>query len=152
MASSSLKKIILKSSEGGTFEIEEAVAVQSQTIKLLMDDDCANNTAIPISNVTSKILAMVIEYCKKHVDVVSSDELRKWDAEFVKVDQDTLFKLILAARYLDIKSLYDLGCMTTANNIKDKTPEEIRKILNIKDEYTPEEKEEVRRENSWAFE
>ena len=152
MASSSLKKIILKSSEGETFEIEEAVAVQSQTIKHLIDDECVNDTEIPLTNVTGKILAMVIEYCKKHVDAASSDELEKWDADFVKVDQDTLLKLILAARYLDIKSLYDLGCLTTANNIKDKTPEEIRKIFNIKNDYTPEEKEEVRCENSWAFE
>jgi len=151
MASSS-KKIILKSSDGETFEIEEAVAVQSQTIKHLIGDESANDTGIPVLNVTSKILAMVIEYCKKHVDAASSDELKKWDAEFVKVDQDTFLKLILAAMYLDIKSLYDLACMTTANNIKDKTPEEICKIFNIKNEYTPEEKEEVRRENSWAFE
>ena len=149
---SSLKKIILKSSEGETFEIEEAVAVQSQTIKHLIDDECVNDTEIPLTNVTGKILAMVIEYCKKHVDAASSDELEKWDADFVKVDQDTLLKLILAARYLDIKSLYDLGCLTTANNIKDKTPEEIRKIFNIKNGCTPEEEEEGRRENSWAFE
>jgi len=151
MASSS-KKIILKSSDDETFEIEETVAVQSQTIKHLIGNECANDTGIPVSNVTGKILAMVIEYCKKHVDAASSDELEKWDAEFVKVDQDTLLKLILAASHLDIKSLYDLTCMTIANNIKDKTAEEIRKIFNIKDEYTPEEKEEVRHENSWAFE
>ncbi|RHN59522.1 putative SKP1 component, dimerization [Medicago truncatula] len=87
---------------------------------------------------------MVIEYCKKHVDAASSDELEKWDAEFDKIDQDTLLKLILAANYL--------ACLTTANNIKDKTPEEIRKIFNIKNDYTSAEKEEVRRENSWAFE
>jgi len=124
MASLPSKKIILKSYEGETFEIEEAVAVQSQTIKLLIDDDCANDTGIPVSNVTSKILAMVIEYCKKHVDVVSSDELRKWDAEFVQVDQDTLFNLISAANYLNIKSLLDLTCMTAADNIKHKIPEE----------------------------
>jgi len=152
MATSSSKKIILKSCDGETFEIEEAVAVQSQTIKHLIDDDCSNETGIPISNVTGKILAMVIEYCKKHIDAASSDELEKWDAEFVKVDQNTLFDLISAANYLDIKSLLDFTCITTADNIKDKTAEEIRKIFNIKNDFTPEEEEKVRRENSWAFE
>jgi S-phase kinase-associated protein 1 len=152
MATSSLKKIILKSSDGESFEIEEAVAMQSQTIKHLIDDECANDTGIPISNVTSKILALVFEYCKKHVDAASSDELEKWDAEFVKVDQNTLFHLIMAANYLDIKSLLDLTCMTAADNIKDKTAEEIGKIFNIENDYTPEEEEKVRRENSWAFE
>jgi S-phase kinase-associated protein 1 len=48
-------------------------------------------------------LAKVIEYCKKHVDAVSSDdkpsedELKAWDADFVKVDQATLFDLILVS-------------------------------------------------------
>lgn len=152
MATSSSKKIILKSSDGETFEIEEAVAVQSQTIKHLIDDECANDTGIPISNVTGKILALVLEYCKKHVDTASSDELEKWDAKFVKVDQNTLFDFISAANYLDIKSLLDISCMTTADNIKDKTTEEIRKIFNIENDYTLEEEEKVHHENSWAFE
>lgn len=46
-----------------------------------------------------------------------------WDAEFVKVDQSTLFDLILAANYLNIKSLLDLTCQTVAQMIKGKSPE-----------------------------
>ncbi|AES87709.2 SCF ubiquitin ligase, SKP1 component [Medicago truncatula] len=51
--------------DGATFEIEEAVAVESQTIKHSIDD-VSDDTGIPIPNVTGKILAKVIEYCKKH--------------------------------------------------------------------------------------
>jgi S-phase kinase-associated protein 1 len=36
--------------------------------------------------------------------------------------------------------------------IKGKTPDEIRKKFNIENDFTPEEEEEVRRENQWAFE
>lgn len=36
--------------------------------------------------------------------------------------------------------------------IKGKTPEEIRTTFNIKNDFTAEEEEEVRRENQWAFE
>ncbi|CAO2830667.1 unnamed protein product [Amaranthus hypochondriacus] len=158
MASS--RKILLKSSDGETFEVDEVVALESQTIKHMVEDDCADNV-IPLPNVTSKILAKVIEYCKKHVDSSKSsenndrqvdDELKTWDADFVKVDQATLFDLILAANYLNIKSLLDLTCQTVADMIKGKTPEEIRKTFNIKNDFTPEEEEEVRRENQWAFE
>ena len=46
-----------------------------------------------------------------------------WDSEFVKVDQSTLFDLILAANYLNIKGLLDLTCQTVAQMIKGKTPE-----------------------------
>ncbi|KAJ9165938.1 hypothetical protein P3X46_020749 [Hevea brasiliensis] len=153
------KKITLKSSDGETFEVDEAVALESQTIKHMIEDDCADN-GIPLPNVTSKILSKVIEYCKKHVETSKSDdrpssvddELKAWDAEFVKVDQATLFDLILAANYLNIKSLLDHTCQTVADKIKGKTPEEIRTTFNIRDEFTPEEEEEVRRENQWAFE
>lgn len=68
------------------------------------------------------------------------------------MDQGVLFELILAANYLNIKSLLDLTCLTVANMIKGKTPEEIRKTFNIENDFTPEEEEEVRRENQWAFE
>ncbi|XP_028775351.1 SKP1-like protein 1A [Neltuma alba] len=151
------KKITLKSSDGEPFEVDEAVALQSQTIKHMIEDDCADS-GIPLPNVTSKILAKVIEYCKKHVDAANSEEkiseedLRAWDADFVRVDQATLFDLILAANYLNIKSLLDLTCQNVADMIKGKTPEEIRKTFNIKNDFTPDEEEEVRRENQWAFE
>ncbi|XP_057420078.1 SKP1-like protein 1A [Lotus japonicus] len=157
MASSPPKKVTLKSSDGEAFEVDEVVALESQTIKHMVEDDCADS-GIPLPNVTSKILARVIEYCKKHVEASSSgekpteEELKQWDAEFVKVDQATLFDLILAANYLNIKSLLDLTCQTVADMIKGKTPEEIRKTFNIKNDFTPEEEEEVRRENQWAFE
>ncbi|KAJ4830426.1 hypothetical protein Tsubulata_032911 [Turnera subulata] len=72
--------------------------------------------------------------------------------EFTKVDQDTLFDVLLASNYLDIKNLLDLVCQTVADMIKGKTTEEIRKTFHIKNDYTPEEEEEVRRENQWAFE
>ncbi|KAF5462154.1 SKP1-like protein 1B [Juglans microcarpa x Juglans regia] len=156
---SSGRKITLRSSDGETFEVDEAVALESQTIKHMIEDDCADN-GIPLPNVTSKILSKVIEYCKKHVEAPKAEDraasldedLKTWDAEFVKVDQATLFDLILAANYLNIKSLLDLTCQTVADMIKGKTPEEIRKTFNIKNDFTPEEEEEVRRENQWAFE
>ncbi|KAA0052945.1 SKP1-like protein 1B [Cucumis melo var. makuwa] len=144
-------------SDGDYFEVDGAVALQSQTIRHMIEDSCADN-GIPLPNVNSKILAKVIEYCRKHVNASSLDpapsvdDLKTWDRDFVNVDQATLFDLILAANYLDIKSLLDLTCQTVADMIKGKTPEEIRKTFNIKNDFTPEEEEEVRRENQWAFE
>lgn len=70
----------------------------------------------------------------------------------LQVDQGTLFELILAANYLDIKGLLDVTCKTVANMIKGKTPEEIRKTFNIKNDFTASEEEQVRKENEWCEE
>jgi S-phase kinase-associated protein 1 len=171
MAAEGEKKtmIMLRSSDGEEFEIEEDVAIQSQTILHMIEDGCADST-IPLPNVDSKILSMVIEYCKKHVQeeaaaatkeaagaspadsIKNMEELKTFDAKFVQVDQATLFALILAANYLDIKGLFDLTCQTVADMMKDKTPEQICEMFNIKNDFTPEEEAEIRKENQWAFE
>ncbi|BFG21262.1 hypothetical protein CerSpe_075360 [Prunus speciosa] len=156
MASVEMKKITLKSDDGEIFMVEEAVAMQSQTIKHMMEDNCADGV-IPLPKVTSNILAKVIEYCRKHNEEVADGEnkediLKKWDTEFMKVDQVTLFHLIMTANYLNIKSLLDLIVQTVADMIKGKTPEGIRETFNIKNDFTPEEEKEIRMENQWAFE
>ncbi|KAH7664134.1 S-phase kinase-associated protein 1-like protein [Dioscorea alata] len=118
------KVIALQSSDGETFEVEGSVLMESQVIKPLIEEDCAEN--IPLYNVTSKTISKVIEYCKKHADhasKASDDEIKAWDADFVKVDQDTLFDLIL----------------TVADMMKGKTPGEIRKFFNLKNNFTPED-------------
>ncbi|KAF5827896.1 E3 ubiquitin ligase [Dunaliella salina] len=160
MASTSAEKVKLCSSDTQQFEVEREVADTSETVKNLIEDSGAEDV-IPLPNVSGKILAKVIEYCKYHVDAnkkgpdgkpaKSEEDVKHWDAEFVKVDQSTLFDLILAANYLNIKGLLDLTCQTVAQMIKGKTPEEIRKQFHIKNDFTPEEEEEVRRENQWAF-
>ncbi|KAL8092325.1 hypothetical protein AgCh_034576 [Apium graveolens] len=137
--SSESNMIVLRSSDNETFEVEEAVAVESQTIKHMIEDDCAGTT-IPLPNVMRRI------------KTAKDEELKKFDAEFVKVDQGVLLDHILAANYLNMKSHLDLTCQTVADMIKGKTPVEIRKTFNIKNDFTPEEEEEVRRENAWAFE
>ena len=99
-------------------------------------------------------------------------DIDEWDQKFMQVDQEMLFEIILvcpslnfplkllrtytdcsqAANYLDIKALLDVGCKTVANMIKGKSPEEIRKTFNIQNDFTPEEEDQIRRENEWAEE
>ena len=78
------------------------------------DDD----EAIPLPNVNAAILKKVITWCTHHKDDApppeddenkekSTDDISTWDMEFLKVDQGTLFELILAANYLDIKGLLE---------------------------------------------
>jgi S-phase kinase-associated protein 1 len=87
------------------------------------------------------------EHIKPHV---SDDDLRAFDQEFVSVDDDLLFNLILAANYLDMKVLLDATCMAVAEQIKKcKSPAELRGRFNITGDFTPEEEDDVRRQYSW---
>ncbi|XP_021756185.1 SKP1-like protein 1A [Chenopodium quinoa] len=158
MASS--RKIILKSADNKLFEIGGNAAMLSQTIKNLIEDIGESNDPIPLHNVSSTILLKIIQYCNKHVEeenkaeseTPNNDDLKQWDADFLKVDENILFDLVLAANYMEIKSLLDLTSHRPADMIKEMTPEEIRMKFNIKNDYTPEDEEKVRKENQWAFE
>ena len=163
--------IALQSSDGEKFDVPKEIARKSVTIKTMLedlglDDDDSNCEAVPLPNVVGSVLKKVIEWCEKHKDEPtptqeeeekdlnpeSLDQIPKWDEDFFNVDQALVFELILAANYLDIKGLLNLGCKIVAKMIRGKTPEEIRKHFNIKNDFTPEEEEKIRKENEWCNE
>uniref|UniRef100_A0A914X9I3 Skp1-related protein n=2 Tax=Plectus sambesii TaxID=2011161 RepID=A0A914X9I3_9BILA len=167
MAESSSKPTIkVQSSDGEVFDVDQDVIKLSNTINTMlqdlgMDAEQDQTEAIPLQNVNAAILKKVIQWCQYHKEdpppaedddnkEKRTDDIPSWDAEFLKVDQGTLFELILAANYLDIKGLLDVTCKTVANMIKGKTPEEIRRTFNIKNDFTPEEEEQIRKENAWC--
>lgn len=170
MASESKPRMIrLKTCDNEVFNVElDVVKAASQTIKTMVDDlnigDDDTDEEIPVSKVTAAILKKVIEWAQHHKDdnLAAADEedtrerrtddIPQWDQEFLKVDQGTLFELIQAANFLDIKGLLDVTCKTVANMIKGKSPEEIRKTFNIANDFTPEEEATIREENKWAEE
>ncbi|KAJ3061740.1 hypothetical protein HDU98_002367 [Podochytrium sp. JEL0797] len=158
----------LVSSDAQTFAVERIVAERSVLLKNMIEDvGDSDDSPIPLPNVSAAILKKVLEYCTHHkseplpradedrdtLDATQSrpaDDIEEWDAEFIKVDNEVLFEIILAANYLDIKALLDLGCKTVANMIKGKKAQEIRDMFNIENDFTPEEEEQIRRENEWA--
>lgn len=156
--------VTLVSSDNETFSVPKAVACMSMTIKNTVDE--TDGGSVPVPNVSGKVMGQVLKYCTYHTDknkaktgegsstdsTKTDEEVKAWDTEYMQVDQGALFELILAANYLNIEPLLDLACATVAGMIKGKTPEEIRTQFNIVNDFTPEEEEEVRRENQWAFE
>jgi len=163
-ATSSTPSITLTSSDGVDITVDRQVATRSVLIKNLIDDlgEAATSEPVPIPNVNEAVLKKVMEWCEHHKndppatnddDADSrkkSTDIEEWDQKYMQVDQEMLFEIILAANYLDIKALLDVGCKTVANMIKGKSPEEIRKTFNIQNDFTPEEEEQIRRENEWA--
>jgi S-phase kinase-associated protein 1 len=95
-----------------------------------------------------------LEYCRHYIEnpPASTDDKKKlelsdWDKKFCEdMEQKTLFSVILAANFLDVKPLLDCTCLYIALKLKSMTPEEIRKEYNITKEFTPEEEEKARKE------
>ncbi|KAF4952871.1 hypothetical protein FSARC_12553 [Fusarium sarcochroum] len=160
------QKVWLASNDSANIEVDRVVAERSMLIKNMLedigDDGITQSNPIPIPNVNEAVLRKVIEWCDHHRNdppQAQDDEsdarkkttdIEEWDQKFMQVDQEMLFEIILASNYLDIKPLLDVGCKTVANMIKGKSPEEIRKTFNITNDFTPEEEEQIRRENEWA--
>uniref|UniRef100_A0AC35TIG3 Skp1-related protein n=1 Tax=Rhabditophanes sp. KR3021 TaxID=114890 RepID=A0AC35TIG3_9BILA len=95
-------------------------------------EDMNSKDPIVLPNCNSNILKLVITWCNFHKNdplhhdegearEKRTDDIPSWDAEFLKVEQGTLFELILAANYLGIKGLLDVTCNTVANTIKGKS-------------------------------
>ena len=155
-----MSPIKLRSSTDEIVTVELEVAKMSNLLSSMLGEDADLDEVIPLPNVKTAVLQRVMDYCRYHKEN-PSDEISKplrstnllecgvseWDNTFVTVEQDFLFELILAANYLDIKSLLDLTCAKVASMIKGKSPEEIRKQFNIVNDFTPEEEAQIMEEN-----
>ena len=145
--------------------VSRKAAEMSELIKSMLadDDDDSEIPEIPLLEVSSDVLKKVVEFLNKHKDdpmkqiskpittTILKDIVGEWDAEFADLEQEPLFKLILAANYLDIPSLLDLGICKLATMVKGKEPDEVKKMFNIEADITPEEEKMVRDQNPWIF-
>ncbi|XP_002132464.2 S-phase kinase-associated protein 1-like [Drosophila pseudoobscura] len=135
-----MQGIALESSDGEVFVVDVKVVNFSKVLRTMLQSSWLVDDGKPVvlSNITGAILRMVLDWIQYHQDdpqgteaAEKSSELQEWDANFVNVDQDTLFKLIMAAYFLKIKGLVDVTCKAVANSIKGKTTAELREMFNL---------------------
>jgi len=126
------------------YDVDKKNAFISTLIKTSLDTD-PSATEVPIPGVTSSVLNEVVAYMNHHKGVeppIIEKPLRSkvmkdvckdpWDAEFIDrigENRQALYDLILAANYMDIKSLLHLGCAKVASLIKGQPLEKIKDIL-----------------------
>lgn len=117
----------------------------SRMIREAIGDEEDIEDDFPIPKVDSDTLKLVVEYCTKYtetpMDVIDTplkgetiEEIvtPQWYATWCKaMDRQTVFNLVAAANYLDIKPLLDLTCLGVAVEIKGKSVEELREIFHI---------------------
>jgi len=134
-----------------SFEISRKCAELSKFVDTILEGD-ADATSIEIRQVPPEALKHVIDYLKHHkgkepdplpcpvrsihmAQIVSD----KWDATWIDAfDKKTIFEIILAANYMDIKSLLHLGCAKIATLIKQLDQKEINRIIEEEEKYRRE--------------
>ena len=156
------KQITLVSSDGEKMKISAKAAQRSNLVKGIIED-YPDDAEVPLTNVKSGVLKKVKEYLDHYADgdireierpLISANYqecVDPWDYEYINLDLDTVFEIILAANYMDIKPLLELASSKIASVIKGKSPEEIRKTFNIQNDFTPEEEAQIREENQWCM-
>ena len=133
--------ITLISKDGQSFILPKIHAYLSNLVKCTSEQD---NTSTQIElSIEGEVLTRIVEYLTHHKGI-SPEEIKKplrsldmskivvdqWDATFINsLVQSDLFNVILAANYMDIRPLLNLGCAKIASCIKGKTNEEIKAIF-----------------------
>jgi S-phase kinase-associated protein 1 len=134
----------LKSKDQQEFDVSIKNASISKLVKTSLDSE-PDVASLDMPGVSGAILKLIIEYMEHHQGTeppIVEKPLRsnkmtevvkdKWDGEWIdKIgdDRQKLYDLILAANWMDIKSLLHLGCAKVASLIKGKPLEQIKTIL-----------------------
>jgi S-phase kinase-associated protein 1 len=154
--------ITLTTNDKVSLEVDKKTVCKfSETLNdLLMDVDVDN---VPIYNVNSLCMGYIIEYINHHKEPSEectslkdnwNIEFRHKIAEYVIPEQTRpytfLADMILAANYLNIKTLLDFLSKVYAEMINGLTSDEIREKFGITEKMTAEEEEKIRKDNEWC--
>ncbi len=163
--------IVLKASDDIEYKVNRAAMCKmSRLVEGMVEG--RPEAVLPILEVNGNTLKYVLEYVEYHHDK-KTEPIEKplrgkietvvgeWDKTFLFTDlvkggnesqNELLIEVGKAANYLQIQELRDLICATIASLIMDKTPEQIRALFRLENDYTPEQEAKVREENKWCLE
>nr|QYA18501.1 F-box leucine-rich repeat protein [Clandestinovirus] len=151
------------------YSIPEEYTFFMRTIKNIVEDLGESDSAIPLVNIGESTWGIIYRYCEayyKNHDITDAKQIKEYyevkeDTKFSShpewarnlingLNKEDLFALINAANYLDMPGLLDVACGKVAVMITGKTPEEIRELFGIENDFTPEEEQEIRKRNDWC--
>ena len=165
----SARKLVLISQEEERFEVDPAIAQMSILIQNLRedmdDDDCSE--PIPLPGVSSKYLALIIEYCQIHNFSKAVTDLvhplpSKIPSEFIndprelqfikRFTEDELIALLSATNFMHVPALFELCCAMIAAELKGKDFNQMKKKYGLDDvNFTPADEEEILRQFPWIL-
>jgi len=155
-------KLFFSSAEPGqgVREVSRDVRLFSKSIdNLLKNEDIPD--LIPLPAIDSEVIELLIQYINEHVKHAYSIEqayeelpecVKQWDTKFFSaatINNALLVKMLFAADYMEMPHLLRRASMEFAERAKGKSTEEIRKAFNIKNDFSAEEEDAIRKENGW---
>ena len=165
-----MSEIKIISSESEEFILKENLYKHSKYLNDLfissqeISSENEETFTINLENITSQVVSKIIDFLEKYDNSpfnkiekpLRSDDLSYCvSQEYLDFldsmgDMELLFEVIKAANFLEIESLLDLTCAKVATMLKGKSVEEIRQTFGIENDFTPEEEEEIKKENAWC--
>lgn len=122
------------------------------------------DNGIPIPTVQPDVMDAIIEWCKYHITNPPEEQedtkeeqdtnkkkykLSEWDSTFfASKNRLFIYKLMMAANYMQIPQLVSHCAKAIVALIKGRTPDEIREIFEIP-QLSPEEQEAIRNDPEW---
>ncbi|MCO5577431.1 hypothetical protein L7F22_031266 [Adiantum nelumboides] len=184
MLSAGPQLVKVRASDGVEFILEKWVVSQFEAIELCSSSNVVQSTMsnniirstgedvviygeLPLHNVSSKVLEIVVDYCRLDggVRLSASDAgrsvllqkhwlLRQLADEKLQGEGDVcgfLGHLMQAASYLHVPRLLAVACHTVAELMKGRSPEQVRHIFRITNDLTADEEEDIKRNTLSAF-
>lgn len=149
-----MSKLIVKSEDGKCIIFPEKLRKYSPFINDAIND-CPfddGEMSIPLETIKSNPLEKIKTWIEYKENFAINYDLPVWEDNFFSLGQAELLEILLAADYLSMSELVNVITKKVASMIRGRTPAEIRDILQIENDFTKEEEEQIRKENEWIEE
>ena len=138
--------------DGYKAEVDDIVWAECTTLKHLLEDVDDHDRTLPLPNITRATLVPLIEFYTGRASCTNEASTKAWErdflADFTPVER---CELMVAANYLAAETFISAIAASIASSISGKSPREIREMLNIRNDFTPEEEARIESDIAWAL-
>jgi S-phase kinase-associated protein 1 len=145
-------------------KVDKKIALKSKTLRRFItnfseESEEGEVLEIPIHKITKKIINQIIEYYtyyKDEIEPIEDDDLGpdkkkedskkpkyiflEWDRNFIgSIKTNDLYYLLLGLDYLSFEKLFELAAWQTAEEIKGRSPQEIKDAFGIYETFDTED-------------
>ena len=100
----------LQSSDGVIFSVDQATVEKMVTIQTMIDhedEDSDSDEVIPVPTVKAEVLEKIIQWTGSSEQ---EKETENWSQQYFNFELEKMFEIIIAADYLEVKTLLNESC------------------------------------------